>query len=90
MVVVNRHQSGDVLTLDDAQEALEHPITLALPNDFRGCADAMARGKSVVEFAPDSPLARGFLELAAKIAGAAPEPGATADRLGRIRAFFRR
>jgi pilus assembly protein CpaE len=90
LVVVNRHQSGDVLTLEDAQEALEHPIAAALPNDFRGCTDALAKGKSVVEHAPDAPLARAFLELAAKIGGAQPEPAVPAARLGRLRTLFRR
>ncbi|MGZ8492792.1 MAG: AAA family ATPase, partial [Gemmatirosa sp.] len=46
LVVVNRHQSGDVLTLEDAEQALEHTIDVALPNDFRLCADAMAKGLS--------------------------------------------
>jgi pilus assembly protein CpaE len=74
MVVVNRHQSGDVLTLEDAEQALEHPIDAALPNDFRGCADAMAKGLSIVEHAPDAPLSRAYLELAARLGGAPPEP----------------
>jgi pilus assembly protein CpaE len=74
MVVVNRHQSGDVLTLEDAEQALEHPIEAALPNDFRLCADAMAKGLSVVEHAPDAPLSRAYLELAARFGGAPPEP----------------
>jgi pilus assembly protein CpaE len=90
LVVVNRHQSGDVLTLDDAQEALEHPIAAALPNDFRGCADALAKGQSVVEHAPDAPLARAFLSLAARLGGAEPEAPAPAARLGRLRALFNR
>lgn len=90
LVVVNRHQSGDVLTLSDTQEALEHPIAAALPNDFRGCAEALAKGRSVVEHAPDSPLARGYLELAAQLGGAAPEAVAPAARLGRLRSLFQR
>jgi len=90
LVVVNRYQSGDVLTLTDAQESLEHEIAAALPNDFRGCADALATGKSVVEHAPDSALARGYLGLAAKLGGGAPEAPAPVARLGRLRSLLRR
>lgn len=90
LVVVNRHQSGDVLSLADAQDALEHPVAAALPNDFRGCGDALAKGRSVVEHAPDSPLARAYLELAAKLGGAPPEAVAPAARLGRLRTLFER
>ncbi|MGZ8492372.1 MAG: hypothetical protein ACXWZS_09240, partial [Gemmatirosa sp.] len=51
-----------------------HTIDVALPNDFRLCADAMAKGLSVVEHAPDAPLSRAYLELAARFGGAPPEP----------------
>jgi pilus assembly protein CpaE len=90
MVVVNRYQSGDVLTLADAEQALEHTIAAALPNDFRGCADAMAKGLSVVEHAPDAPLSRAYLELAARLGGAPPEPMEPARRGFALRSLLGR
>ena len=85
VVVVNRFASGDVLSMRDAEDALNHPIALALPNDFRLCGDALAKGRSVVEFAPQSALARGFMELAAQLGGAPPAVAeASGPRMGRL------
>ena len=44
-VVVNRFHSGDVLSLADAERALGHEIATVLPNDFRLCGDALAKGR---------------------------------------------
>ena len=89
-VVVNRHQSGDVLSLGDAERVLGREMTATLPNDFRLCADALARGLSVVEHAPDSALARGYLDLAARFGGATPEVPVAATRFGRLFGLARR
>ena len=43
-VVVNRHQSGELLTVADAEEVLQHPIFWKIPNDYRTAASALARG----------------------------------------------
>jgi pilus assembly protein CpaE len=72
LVVANRHQSGDLLSLRDAERALDHPIDLVIPNDFRLCSDALAKGLSVVEHAPTSALARSYMDFAARFGGAPP------------------
>lgn len=89
-VVVNRHQSGDVLSLNDAKRVLGVESLATLPNDFRLCADALAKGLSVVEFAPESALARAYLELAATFGGAAPEAPVAAARFGRFLSLGKR
>jgi pilus assembly protein CpaE len=43
-VVVNRHQSGELLTVADAEEVLQHAIYWKIPNDYRTAAGALAKG----------------------------------------------
>ncbi len=89
VIVVNRYQSGDVLSLADAEAALGYPIACALPNDFRLCASALAKGQSVVEFAPEAVLTRSYLDLASRIGGSAPPPPASPSRFGKLKLFGR-
>lgn len=90
LVVANRYQSNDVLSLEDAEQALEHPVAATLPNDFRLCADAMTRGRSVIEHMPDAPLSRACLDLAALLGGAPPVPLPAAPARFRLRDLFGR
>lgn len=71
-VVVNRFQSGEVLSPADASELLKSEIFWRLPNDYRTAAAALAKGRTVTEGDPLSRLAIGFSQLAAKLGGDAP------------------
>lgn len=68
-VVVNRHQSGEVLSLSDAEDVLKAPIFFKLPNDYRVASGALTNGVPVAEFEPTSKLAWGYSQLAAKLGG---------------------
>jgi len=46
-VVVNRHHSGDVLSLNDAKDVLGREVFWTIPNDYRAFADALTRGRPV-------------------------------------------
>ena len=68
-VVVNRYQSGEVLSLTDAQEVLKCEVFWKLPNDYRTSAGALMKGIPVAEFDPNAKLAWSYAQLAAKLAG---------------------
>ena len=69
-VVVNRHQSGEVLSVADAEDVLKAPIFFKLPNDYRVASGAQTNGQPVADFGPASKLAWSFSQLAAKLGGA--------------------
>ena len=91
-VVVNRHQSGEVLSPADAEDVLKAPIYYKLPNDYRVASGAQTNGQPVAEFDPASKLAWSFSQLAAKLGGATAsatngthhQNGAGASRLKRL------
>src|SRR5450432_3083451 len=70
-VVVNRFQSGEVLSPADASELLKSEIFWRLPNDYRTAAAALAKGITVSEGDPLSKLSVSFGQLAAKLGGTA-------------------
>ena len=89
-IVVNRFHSGDVVTPADAKDVLGREVFWRIPNDYRAFADAVTRGRPITAGESNSPLARSFYQLAAKLGGtsdegengAATPPGG--NRLGRI------
>jgi pilus assembly protein CpaE len=68
-VVVNRHHSGDVVTLKDAQDVLGREVFWTIPNDYRAFSDALTRGRPVTERDSGAPLSKAFVQLAAKLGG---------------------
>jgi pilus assembly protein CpaE len=71
-VVVNRFQSGEVLSPADASDLLKSDIFWRLPNDYRTAAAALAKGITVSEGDPLSRLGISFSQLATKLGGDAP------------------
>jgi pilus assembly protein CpaE len=69
-VVINRLQSGEVISVSDAVEALKTEIFFKLPNDYKTMAEAMSRGVSAAEVDPQSKIAAAFTSLATKLSGA--------------------
>jgi len=68
-VVVNRHHSGDVVTLQDAQDVLGREVFWTIPNDYRAFSDALTRGRPVTERDAGLPLTKAYVQLAAKLGG---------------------
>jgi pilus assembly protein CpaE len=73
-IVVNRHHSGDVVTLKDAQDVLGREVFWTIPNDYRAFSDALTRGRPVTERDAGSPLTKAFVQLAAKLGGTSDAP----------------
>ena len=68
-VIVNRFQSGEVLSAADAADVLKCEVFWKLPNDYRTAAGALMKGVPVAEFDPRSKLAWSYSQLAARLAG---------------------
>jgi pilus assembly protein CpaE len=89
-VVVNRFSSTDIVSIDDAKEALGREVFWRIQNDYKAFTNALTRGRPVTD-KDDSPLARSFMQLAAKLGGTSQtpvEPGETVatpgSRFGRL------
>ncbi|MEO7966371.1 MAG: AAA family ATPase [Gemmatimonadaceae bacterium] len=92
-VVVNRFQSGEVITPADASEVLKSEIFFKLPNDYKVASDAVTRGVPVSTADPSSKLTWGFNQLAQKLTGTAGHEGNGAKSNGqtsRLRSLFNR
>ncbi|HEX3157077.1 MAG TPA: hypothetical protein VHQ45_01045, partial [Gemmatimonadaceae bacterium] len=89
-VVVNRHGSGDVMSVDDAAKVLDHEIAFRIPNDYRTASAALVKGVSVTTYAEGSALAGSYQSLAATLGGVSAHTNGnghgrtTGSRLGRL------
>lgn len=68
-VVVNRLQSGDVVSPAEASQVLKADIFFKLPNEYRTVSEAASRGAPVVQSHGESRLAWAYLQLAHKLGG---------------------
>jgi pilus assembly protein CpaE len=100
-VLVNRRQSSDVVSLNDAAEVLKKEVFFSLPNDYQNSAAALTRGVPVVTHAPQSPLSQSYAQLAARLATSGDGKAAStkangalksegSSKLGKIFSFGRR
>jgi pilus assembly protein CpaE len=91
-VLVNRFNSGDVVSLSDAKDVLGRDVFWKIPNDYRAFNDALTRGRPVTDLDANSPLAKSFIQLAAKLGGTSESESsndvtavtAPGSRIGRI------
>ena len=82
-VVVNRLQSGDVVSPAEASQVLKADIFFKLPNEYRTVSEASTQGEPVVQSHPDSKLSWAYLQLAHKLGGgtlSAPSDGGNGSR----------
>jgi len=90
VVVANRAQPSDLISPADAAKVLDREVYFRLPNDYRASEAALTRGLPVVTHDPNTALAKAYVALAAKLAGAegATDGPATRDtqssRFGRL------
>jgi len=87
-VVVNRHQSSEVLTPSDASTLLNLPIFHLLPNDFRTADGAVSKGVPVGRYDKSSRLAQSYLSLVTKLTGAGSTNGKSRDAGSRLSRIF--
>jgi pilus assembly protein CpaE len=72
--IVNRHQKGGDISLDDLKRTLGVAELLTLPNLYDVVASSVNQGIPVDRLAPNSPITRALKELARSIAPEAPAP----------------
>ena len=87
-VVVNRHQSSEVLTPSDASTLLNMPIFHLLPNDFRTADGAASKGVPVGQYDKGSRLAQSYVSLVSKLTGVAGTNGKARDAGSRLSRIF--
>jgi pilus assembly protein CpaE len=91
-IVVNRHQSTEVLTAADAASLLRHDIEWKLPNDYQTAAAALMKGVPVIEHDASSKLAWSYSQLAVKLGGGTAAHSANGNGVGgrgsRLRRIF--
>ncbi|MGH7718758.1 MAG: AAA family ATPase [Gemmatimonadaceae bacterium] len=88
-VIVNRYNSGDMLSPKDAADVLKCDLFWRLPNEYRVTAEALTKGVPVGELDSGSRLAGSFTQLSAKLGGmvASNNSDGARDR-SRLRQFF--
>ncbi|HTK49981.1 MAG TPA: hypothetical protein VL328_18505 [Gemmatimonadaceae bacterium] len=69
LVVVNRHQSSEVLTPSDASTLLNMPIFHLLPNDFKTSDGAVSKGVPVGRYDRNARLTQSYASLVSKLTG---------------------
>jgi pilus assembly protein CpaE len=74
--IVNRHEKGGEISLDDLKRTLNVKELTTLPNQYAVVASSVNQGIPVGRLAPNSPITKALRELADSIAPAAPAPKA--------------
>lgn len=67
-LVVNRHLDESDLAVADMEKALALPVFWRVPNDYQTTLSAINQGKTLLETAPRSPVARALCDLARTLA----------------------
>lgn len=93
-VVVNRYQSGDVVSVSEAADVLKEEIFFKVPNDYRTVSEASTAGVPVEIKDPQAPLTFAYRQLAQKLSGGtipvASHPASGNGSRSRIRGLFAR
>lgn len=76
-VIVNRFQSGEVISVSDASEVLKTEVYFKLPNDYKAMVEAASRGVPVAEVEANSKLSLAYTTLAQRITGSPERNGAS-------------
>jgi len=89
-VVVNRHQSSDLVSVSDATAVLGRDIFHRLPNDYKTSSAALMKGVSVAELDASSHLAHAYDGLASRVNGGPTGKSRGARRGSRLGKLFGR
>jgi pilus assembly protein CpaE len=87
-VVVNRHQSSEVLTPSDASTLLNMPIFHLLPNDFRTSDGAVSKGVPVGRYDRNARLTQSYAQLVSKLTGVGSANGKGREGSSRLSRIF--
>ena len=89
-VVVNRHQSSDLVSVSDATAVLGRDIFHRLPNDYKTSAAALMKGVPVAELDASSHLAYAYDGLASRVNGGPTDKSHGPRRGSRLGKLFGR
>ena len=78
--IVNRHEAGGSITLDDFRKIMELDLPLTLPNQFEIVSRSVNSGVPVDRMAPNSRITRALQAIARQIDASSFEPVAAAPR----------
>jgi pilus assembly protein CpaE len=67
VLVVNRYNKNDVVTLKDITEAIAPPALVTLPNDFRTVSESLNRGVPLLDFARNAAITQALQDLASSL-----------------------
>jgi pilus assembly protein CpaE len=62
-IVINRYLKKNEITLEDAKKGIGEAIYCVIPNDYQTTMDAINQGKPILHIAPNSAIARSFVDL---------------------------
>ncbi len=79
-MVVNRHQTSDVLQVRDVEKTFKRPVIWRLPNDYKAADDAITRGRPFAAAAPRAKLSQSYERLAVSLNN--PEKSGKRPQLG--------
>lgn len=82
-LVVNRHEKGGELSLQDLERALDEKVAHVVPNSYAAAAAAVNLGIPIVKANPGNPISKLLIEMGRKFAPA-PTPGAGGGWLTRL------
>ncbi len=68
-LVVSRISPADDVSTEEVEKALQLPVFMAFPSDYRQVVPTINRGLSLWEYAPRSQVTRAILGLAQKLSG---------------------
>jgi len=66
-LVVNRHEKGGDITIQDAERVLGQKISRIIPNSYRAVAASVNQGVPLLKLAPRDPVGKSLAELAETI-----------------------
>jgi pilus assembly protein CpaE len=68
-LLVNRHEKGAAITVEDVAQALGYEVYRTIPNSFSAVAASVNQGVPIVKLAGRDPVAKALREMAAALAG---------------------
>lgn len=80
-VLVNRHEKGGDITLDDIKRSFGVEAFKTIPNSYQAVASAVNQGRAIASFARGNPVAKAIQELAQSLVRPADTGNALLTRL---------
>jgi pilus assembly protein CpaE len=69
-LIVNRYVKDDEITVEDVEEALDHPVFWRIPNSYFVVMSSINKGIPIAELDSESEISKNIRKLAEKISGA--------------------